>query len=51
VPVVLYIGMFTLLSFYKLTSQRVEEISQQLQHQRAAQPAAEPVDAATATVN
>lgn len=48
VPVVLYVGMFTLLSFYKLTSQRVEEISQQLQRQRTAQPETQPADAAAA---
>jgi Na+/melibiose symporter-like transporter len=48
VPVVLYAGMFTLLSFYKLSSKRVEEISQQLQRQRAAHPATQPADAAAA---
>jgi Na+/melibiose symporter-like transporter len=48
VPVVLYVGMFTLLSFYKLSSKRVEEISQQLQRQRAAHPATQPADAAAA---
>jgi Na+/melibiose symporter-like transporter len=47
VPVV-YAGMFTLLSFYKLSSKRVEEISQQLQRQRAAHPATQPADAAAA---
>ena len=48
VPVVLYVGMFTLLSFYKLSSKRVEEISQQLQRQRTAQPESKPADAAVA---
>ncbi|AKL13848.1 TPA: MFS transporter [Kluyvera intermedia] len=48
VPVVLYAGMFTLLSFYKLSSKRVEEISLQLQRQRAAHHATQPADAAAA---
>ena len=48
VPVVLYVGMFTLLSFYKLSSKRVEEISQQLQRQRTAPPETQPADAAAA---
>jgi len=40
--------MFTLLSFYKLSSKRVEEISLQLQRQRAAHHATQPADAAAA---
>ena len=36
VPVVLYAGMFIMLSFYKLTDARVEAISQQLIKHRAA---------------
>jgi Na+/melibiose symporter-like transporter len=47
VPVVLYAGMFIMLSFYKLTDARVEAISQQLIKHRAAQGEAVP-DAATA---
>ena len=47
VPVVLYAGMFIMLSFYKLTDARVEAISQQLIKHRAAQGDAVP-DAATA---
>lgn len=47
VPVVLYTGMFIMLSFYKLTDDRVEAISQQLIKHRAAQGEAVP-DAATA---
>jgi len=47
VPVVLYAGMFIMLSFYKLTDDRVEAISQQLIKHRAAQGEAVP-DAATA---
>ena len=35
VPVVLYVGMFIMLSMYKLSSERVEEISQQLLQNRA----------------
>jgi len=49
VPVVLYAGMFIMLSFYKLTDARVEAISQQLIKHRAAQGEAVP-DAATAAV-
>ncbi|MCO7444020.1 glycoside-pentoside-hexuronide (GPH):cation symporter [Enterobacter hormaechei] len=47
VPVVLYAGMFIMLSFYKLTDARVEAISQQLIKHRATQGEAVP-DAATA---
>ena len=47
VPVVLYAGMFIMLSFYKLTDAHVEAISQQLIKHRAAQGEAIP-DAATA---
>ena len=47
VPVVLYVGMFTMLSFYKLSDARVEAISQQLLMHRAAQGDAIP-EAATA---
>jgi len=47
VPVVLYVGMFTMLSFYKLSDARVEAISQQLLKHRAAQGDAIP-EAATA---
>ena len=47
VPVVLYAGMFIMLSFYKLTDARVEAISQQLIKHRASQGEAVP-DAATA---
>ncbi len=37
VPVVLYIGMFIMLSFYKLSDERVGAISQQLHKHRVAQ--------------
>jgi Na+/melibiose symporter-like transporter len=37
VPVVLYVGMFIMLSLYKLSDDRVEAISQQLLKHRAAQ--------------
>lgn len=37
VPVVLYIGMFIMLSFYKLSDERVVAINQQLHKHRAAQ--------------
>jgi sugar (glycoside-pentoside-hexuronide) transporter len=47
VPVVLYVGMFIMLSFYKLTDARVAAISQQLIKHRATQGDAVP-DAATA---
>ena len=47
VPVVLYAGMFIMLSFYKLTDARVEAISQQLIKHCASQGEAVP-DAATA---
>lgn len=47
VPVVLYAGMFIMLSLYKLTDARVEAISRQLIKHRAAQGEAVP-DAATA---
>ncbi|MFC0227958.1 glycoside-pentoside-hexuronide (GPH):cation symporter [Serratia aquatilis] len=50
VPVVLYVGMFIMLSFYKLTSQRVEEISQELLRGRARKEE-ERLVAATATSN
>ncbi|MFQ9622884.1 MAG: MFS transporter [Enterobacteriaceae bacterium] len=46
VPVVLYIGMFTMLSLYKLTDARVEAISQQLRQHRAAQEEGVPAAAA-----
>jgi len=44
--VVLYIGMFTMLSLYKLTDARVEAISQQLRQHRAAQEEGVPAAAA-----
>jgi Na+/melibiose symporter-like transporter len=47
VPVVLYVGMFIMLSFYKLTDARVAAISQQLIKHRATQGDAVP-EAATA---
>ena len=37
VPVVLYVGMFIMLSLYKLSDARVEAISQQLTKRRATQ--------------
>ncbi|VTN13576.1 putative symporter YagG [Raoultella terrigena] len=46
VPVVLYVGMFIMLSLYKLSDERVEAISQQLLKHRAAQ--SEDVPAAAA---
>lgn len=45
VPVVLYVGMFIMLSLYKLSDARVEAINQQLIKHRAAQ--GEDIPAAT----
>lgn len=51
VPVVLYAGMFIMLSFYKLTDARVEAISQQLIKHRASQGEAVPDAATAASIN
>jgi Na+/melibiose symporter-like transporter len=48
VPVILYVGMFIMLSFYKLSDARVEAISQQLLTRRAV-PGDDIPDATTAT--
>lgn len=49
VPVVLYVGMFIMLSLYKLSDERVEAISQQLLKHRAAQSEDVPGAAAAAS--
>lgn len=49
VPVVLYVGMFIMLSLYKLSDERVEAISQQLLKHRAAQSEDVPAAAAAAS--